>query len=58
MRIIIMFFAEQNGLSLFKRWIYALQRYKKCYKIHNVPNKKYPRNRSIYVFAWQMQAIC
>lgn len=30
---------ERNELSLFKRRIDAVQRYKKCYEIHNVPNK-------------------
>jgi len=33
-------YVEQNALSLFKRWIYAVQRYKKCWIIHNLPNKK------------------
>ena len=33
------FLVERIALSLFKRWIYALQRYKKCYQLHNLPNK-------------------
>jgi len=45
------------GTSLFKRWIYALQRYKKCHEIHNMPNKMCSNELYFYVFAWQMQAI-
>ena len=51
-------FVERNELSLFKRWIYAVQRYKKCHEIHNVPNKMCARDSYFYVFTRQMQAIC
>lgn len=52
------FYVEQNALSLFKRWIYAVQRYKKCHEIHNVPNKMCASDSYFYVFTRQMQAIC
>ena len=45
------FLVERIALSLFKRWIYALQRYKKCYKIHNLQNKKCPNSLVFDVFA-------
>ena len=51
-------FVERNELSLFKRWIYAVQRYKKCHEIHNVPNKMCASDSYFYVFTRQMQAIC
>lgn len=45
------FLVERIALSLFKRWIYALQRYKKCYKIHNLPNKNCLNSPVFDVFA-------
>ena len=42
------------GTSLFKRWIYAVQRYKKYYEIHNVLNKMCSSYLNFYVSAWQM----
>ena len=45
---------ERIALSLFKRLTYAVQRYKKCCEIHNMPNKKGPDSLVFDVFALQM----
>ena len=45
------FLVEQIALSLFKRWIYVVQRYKKCCEIHNMPNKNCPNSLVFDVFA-------